>query len=102
MLKNYARFGGMFSVHYAYVDTDSYLADSLFTKYKIKVKFGDEYRRSDDRYRVIFCKVKKRDEHNFRKALEELFDKALLCGFTNYEKFCEDFCRWTDESKEHA
>lgn len=75
-----------FSAAYAYLDTERYLADDLFIKHKVCVKYGNEFASKDSDYRIIFCKVKKADEDNFLIALEELKNKMLLMGHTDYEK----------------
>ena len=88
---NYICFNGLFSLHYAYIDSHNYLADSLFNKRDIPVKFGDEMVRQGDKYRIIFCKVKKKYKEQFEKAMQELTNKMLLCGYTDYEEFCKKF-----------
>ena len=75
-------------VHYAFVDVHPYLADQLFCDHRVTVRFGDEYGRGDTDYRIVFCKVRKRDERAFLAALEELPDKMLLCGHLDYMDFC--------------
>lgn len=76
----------IFSVSFAYLDTDGYLADELFIKHKVHVKYGKEFAGKGSDYRVIFCKVKKSDEQNFLKAIHELKNKMLLMGHTDYEQ----------------
>ena len=49
-----------------------YLADSLFYKRKIIVKFKDEMVREGDKYRIIFCTVHRNYQKDFEEALEEL------------------------------
>lgn len=71
--------------HYAYLDTKDYLADQLFVNNKVKVRFGREYEKGE--YRIIFCKIRKRDNMSFLAALSEMADKAALMGETVYEEF---------------
>ena len=59
-------------VHYAFVDTQPYLADQLFCDHQVTVRFGEEYGKGDTDYRIVFCKVRKGDEGAFLAALEEL------------------------------
>ena len=87
-MKNYICFGGRFRVRYAYVDTHNYIADSLFYKREIPVKFMDEYVKDGEDYRIIFCSIKRRYNEQFKKALEELKSKMLLCGHNDYEEYC--------------
>lgn len=41
-------------------------------------------------YLIIFCKVRKKDEGKFLKALNELEKKMLLMGHHDYIAFCEN------------
>ena len=75
-------------VHYAFVDTQPYLADQLFCDHQVTVRFGEEYGKWDTDYRIVFCKVRKGDEGAFLAALEELPGKMLLCGHVDYMDFC--------------
>ena len=88
---NYIFLGGYFYLQYAYIDNDDYLADSLFYKHEVPVRFGDEYRCETEKYCVIFCKIRKKYKKKFEKALLELHNKMLICGHTDYPKFCEKF-----------
>ena len=83
-----------FSFRYKYfffIDTKSYLADALFIKYKVRVWFKQEYCKEKNEFVFIFCKVRKNDVEKFTNALEELKDKMLLLGHSNYQDFCEEF-----------
>lgn len=88
--KNYMEID-KFSFKYCYfcfVDTNEYLADKIFIRHKINVKFGDEYGREGSDYVIVFCKVKKKDQEEFREAMKELEKKMLLLGHTDYMDFC--------------
>lgn len=74
--------------YYAFLDTDAYLADHLFIKHQVRVRFREEYVRNDSPYRVIFCQVRKRDQVRFLNALKELPNKMLLLGYADYAKAC--------------
>ena len=74
--------------YYAFLDTDAYLADQLFIKHRVRVHFREEYVRNDSPYRVIFCHVRKRDQARFLTALEELPNKMLLLGHSDYLDAC--------------
>lgn len=76
-----------FSLRYAYFlffDTTSYLADQLFIRHKVRVQFELEYAKEGSPYRVILCRVRKRDVPEFLAALEELKKTMLLCGHLDY------------------
>ena len=88
-MKNYICFGGLIKLHYAYVDTRDYLADPLLRKHEVGIRFGDEYAKPNEEFKIIFCKVKKKHKHQFEKAMNELVDKMLICGHSRYESFCD-------------
>jgi len=79
----------LFYDHFAFVDTKDYLADGLFIKHKVPVVFGDEFARSDSSYLVIFCKCRKKYTNALMAALQELPNKMMICGFSDYPQFCE-------------
>lgn len=80
-------------VYYCIIDADEYLADELFIRHKVKVKFEHEYAKHGTKYLCIFCKIKKKDKLKFLQALEELKSKMLLLGYLDYQKFCEELSR---------
>ena len=77
--------------YFAFLDTGEYLADGLFIKHQVAVKFMQEYVRGDSPYLMIFCRIKKQDEGAFLEALRELPNKMLLCGYPDYPAQCRDF-----------
>lgn len=66
--------------YYAYIDTEEYLADSIFVQEKIRVFFGKTGRKHNSQYVVVFCKVWKKDVEKFVRAMEKLYNKLLLLG----------------------
>lgn len=74
---------------YMYVDCKNYLADDLFIKNKITVKFEGDFTKDDSDYIFVYCKVKKKDHDKFIKTLGELKNKMLIMGYSDYELFCE-------------
>lgn len=74
--------------YFCFIDTNEYLADRLFINHKVRVHFQNEAYRPDIDYVFIFCKVKKRDVSEFLEALEELKNKMILLGHSDYETFC--------------
>ncbi|MCB7319913.1 hypothetical protein LIZ87_14250 [Lacrimispora sp. 210928-DFI.3.58] len=73
---------------YVIVDVPEYLADSLFIQEQVRVSFGKEYSRKGSPYVLIFCRVRKKDEDRFLRALDRLEQKMLLMGYTDYSEFC--------------
>lgn len=79
-----------FTNEFVYVDLPEYLADRLFIKHMVKVKFDkDQMRRPGDPYVVVFCKVRKKDTGKFLAALDELPEKMHLHGHKDYEEYCQ-------------
>lgn len=77
-------------VYYCIIDVDEYLADELFIRHKVQVKFEHEYIKHGTNYLCIFCKIRKKDKLKFLQALEELKSKILLFGYSDYQKFCDE------------
>jgi len=90
--KLYIPLGGWLRLGYAYVDVnpngDRYLADSLFYKRRIPVKFKGEMVRDKDKYQVVFCTIKKKDRKAFEEALDEIPVKMDLLGHLDYRAYC--------------
>lgn len=80
----------LFNRYFAFLDTEEYLADGLFIQHEVTVHFGPEYEKPGSPYRMILCRVRKRDEDRALAALEELLRKMLLCGHMDYPAFCRD------------
>lgn len=74
---------------YMYIDCKNYLADDLFIKNKITVKFEGDFTKDDSDYIFVYCKVKKKDHDKFIETLGELKNKMLIMGYSDYESFCE-------------
>ena len=85
----FVRLGGKIFLKYLYFDLNvdsGYLADSLFYRRKIPVRFKEEMARDGEKYRVIFCNVHRKYQKDFEAALEELTTKMCLFGNNDYEK----------------
>lgn len=85
--------------YYAFLDTGAYLADQLFIMHQVRVHFREEYARDGSPYRVIFCRVRKRDQKRFVAAMEELPNKMLLLGYTDYLEACHTI--WSNRKSYH-
>lgn len=101
ILKNYYKLQNpsFFKFQYVFLDSEDYLADQLFIKYKVTVDFGDEYVKENSPYHVIFCKIRKRDEKKFLDALSEMYDKMLLMGYKDYQEVCDNFIRVVEKNE---
>ena len=56
--------------YYAYIDTEDFLADSIFIQEKLRVFFGKTGRKQDSQYVVVLCKVWEWDAEKFVRAME--------------------------------
>jgi hypothetical protein len=87
-MKNYIDLGPAFPgtwEHYVYLDTDEFLAKSLFLRHLIHVRVAGVMEREDEEYKLVDLKVRKRDEKLFLRAMEELKGKMLLFGHSDYD-----------------
>ena len=71
--------------HYVYLDTDEFLARSLFNRHGIHVKLDGVMERENELYRLVALRVLKKDEELFLRAMEELKGKMLLFGHRDYD-----------------
>lgn len=78
----------LFCDYFAFLDVESYAADQLFIQHQVTVHFVREYGKPDCPYRIILCKVRRRDTDRFRAAMAELPEKLLLLGYTDYLEVC--------------
>lgn len=79
---------GIIKATYIYVDCDGNLADTLFAEEKVRVSFGREWMKES--YKIVFCKVRKKDANNFERALKKLENKMLLIGHKDYIPKCKE------------
>ena len=92
----------LFYAFYIYADTKDYSADHiLYTNGIRKIKFMQELHCTENDYAVILCRIRRKYEKAFIKSMEELKNKLLILGYTDYEQFCIDFKHEImDKSKE--
>lgn len=74
---------------YVYIDTLDYKADSVIMNSNIRMKIIKEFIKEEDEYVLIYCKVRKDDAIRFENAMERVKNKILLCGHSDYEKYCD-------------
>ena len=59
-----------FSVLYAYIDHEDYLADALFIQEQISVRFPQEMVTNGESYQVLFGSGRTKDREKFEQAVE--------------------------------
>ena len=81
-----------FMEKYLYFDTHEFLADEIFVKNKVRVFFANkQWGKPGEKYCLVVCRIFKKSRDGFFKSLEQLFDKMLLCGNTDYYDHVKDF-----------
>lgn len=92
MRQNYAKINRYSLRHdyYCYADMPKYKADLIFVKNRIRVTFLKEYEKENEKYILIMCRVKKKDSETFISCMEELKNKMILLGYTDYPEFCRN------------
>lgn len=100
-MKNFLRLDGLsiLSVPYMYIDHKDYLADSLLAQNHVSVRLGNEFSRDDSPYRIILCKVRKKDTAEFEKSMESLRNKMLLFGHNDYMEFCNGIMETLEQNR---
>ena len=91
-MKNFWKMDDFFpdGLSYAYLDHERYFADKIFMEKGIRVKFIREMHRENSPYRIIFCKVQKRERERLESALKDLKNKILLEGYKDYPLYCTE------------
>ena len=91
---------GRWRYQFIYFDVENYMADKLFIEHNVRLKITSEYSliRDPHGYRIILCKVWKKQLGDFLEAIDKLSNKMLLCGHTDYLDFC---AKWTDTILRH-
>ena len=100
-MKNFLRLDGLsiLSVQYMYIDYKDYLADSLLAQNHVSVRFENEFSRDDSPYRIILCKVRKKDTAGFEKSMELLCNKMLLFEHSDYMGFCNNIMETLEQNQ---
>lgn len=81
-----------FREYFFYVDCRKLLADDVFISNGLSVKFHADYRLDGFEFIWVYCSVRRRDVPLFKKCMKELYNKLLILGYTNYDKFCKEVC----------
>ena len=90
-MKNYV---GIRSCHpfrrkYMYLDLSEYLADRIFIRHKLKVKFHrKEYHSPTGQLVFVLCSIHRKNEKAFEECMQELADTAAMTGCREYARIC--------------
>lgn len=89
-MENYLEIRSLIGKKYVYVDTKDYKADSIIVGEGIRMKIIKEFHKEDEKYCLIYCKVRKDDVIKFELAMDRLKSKMLVCGYSDYEEWCKN------------
>lgn len=87
----------LFNSYFGFLDTEDYLAQGLFVKHQVKVKLCEVHVHHSIPYKILVCRVRRKDEAKIIAALNELASKMLICGYRDYLECCSGF--WTEMEK---
>ena len=92
-IKNYKKLKGLalLTEQFMYVDVyenGKYLGDNILAKNRVSIRFTGDYCKNGTDYRLIFCRVRKKDVSKFLESMKELENKIALLGHTDYMDFC--------------
>ena len=79
--------------HFAYFDTDDHLAGFLFAQEHVDVTIEGEFGAEDDPYRIVMCKIPKKQRDRFLRCVEMLPGLMEYMGKTDYDDFCIEFMK---------
>jgi hypothetical protein len=85
LLNRFGKLGNQF----VYLDTEEDLAFSIFREHQITINVTDQFQHPEFEYLINICKVPKKYHKVFDECMSELEKKMLICGHTDYEKFCK-------------
>lgn len=76
---------------YMYIDHPDFLADIMLRQAGVRMKFTGDFRKKDETYCIVVCKVRKKDTVKFEEVMGKLPNKMLLTGHTDYPEVCEKY-----------
>lgn len=87
---NYFRIDGLSLInrHYLYFDREQ-CSFSLLHRRNVHMRIKGVLKHQEEKYVVIDCKVRKKDATEFEAAMQELPNKMLICGYRDYDAFCD-------------
>lgn len=75
---------------YAFIDLEEHLADSLFARWNVPVKYEREFANRENPYRLVICRFLPWHLEGFLKAMAHLPGKMNLLGYADYQDFCRE------------
>ena len=100
--KNYIKIirHNLLYAEFMFLDTEEYLADQIFINNGLPVHFyKEEFVNPNCDYRFIRCRIRKKYKDVFYKCMEELVNKMLLTGHSDYVDFCNTLIAFLEENR---
>lgn len=69
-----------------YIDTPGHLADVIFQKHRIPVRYLTDISMKGEDYLLVGCTVPRRHRQRFMEVMRELRNHMLICGHTDYDE----------------
>ena len=85
-----------------YADTEDYLGILPLKRHGVRLKFRKELARDGNKYHLIMLRILKKDVEKFAQAMEELKNKMLICGHTDYEELGGEFLTCVEKAFREA
>ena len=76
---------------FSYIDTEDGLAVFLFDQMKIDVEIEMEFHYDDDPYKIVMCRIPRKQRNSFLQAIDLLPSFMAYAGRMGYEEYCQDF-----------
>lgn len=83
-----------------YIDCPQFLSFNSFDNHGVR-PFWMRFHESDSiKYVGILCRIRKSQLDDFLVCMEELQRNILICGYTDYEEFCQEWQKEIAEEDE--
>ena len=88
-------------IKYMYIDKNPPIADRIFERRRIPVKYLYDFENEGIKYLCTFISVNKKYKEEFEDCMEELARNILISGGRNYGKICDEISeRFIEENIE--
>lgn len=85
------------NINCIYIDTNQHLADKIFIEHKLKMKFMSDFQNKVNNYEVILVEFPKKKLPTFIECMQELENKLLILGYSDYPAECKELIRLLKE-----
>lgn len=103
MCQNYMKLRSVspFWEEFIFIDTERHFFEGIMQNNGINLRNVKEYIKGRTPFRLIHCKVRKKDRALFCDVIPEIRNMVLLMGYPEYDDLCTKMqnCRWNLQSK---